>query len=176
MAETQVRSRCLLCGGGLAFGEWSDGGGVCQRCAEGRGAAGPAAAFTRSSGPSAHAAAAQEYAAYGRMLDDLPDELVEELIAALEAEAASMQAAAAPASPVRDLLGDIGFGADSREGSWAAWGFALGFAANVAVAKYAQVASGAPIGQFVAPLLIGGLVAGAACGAIGWGLAKLRAG
>ena len=56
----------------------------------------------------------------------------------------------------------------------AAWGFAAGFAANVLVAKYAQMESASPMGQFIGPLLIGGLLAGATCAAIGWGFAKLR--
>lgn len=180
MADAFARSRCALCGRGLGFDEWSEGGGLCVRCADGDGGHGPAAAYTRSPAigtPAGRAAVTQEYVAYERMLDELPDELVEELIAALEAEAAITPArAAAGTSQVRELLTDIGFGSHSREGLWAAWGFAAGFAANVAIAKYAQVASGAPISQFVAPLLVGGVVAGAACGAIGWGLAKLREG
>ena len=76
--------------------------------------------------------------------------------------------------PVRICLEELGIGRSQRELSWAAWGFAGGFGANVAIAKYAQMASGATMGEFIGPLLVGGIVAGACCAAIGWGLAKLR--
>jgi hypothetical protein len=68
----------------------------------------------------------------------------------------------------------MGFGETRREFQWATWGFAIGFAANVVLAKYAQMSSGAPMSQFFGPLVLGGLVAGATCGLIGWGAAKLR--
>ena len=69
---------------------------------------------------------------------------------------------------------DIGFGQASNELPWAIWGFAAGFTANVVVAKYAQMSSGATLGEFIPAFLFGGIVAGAACAGIGWGLAKLR--
>jgi hypothetical protein len=110
---------------------------------------------------------------YERMLDSVPDELIDELVAALEAEAAKV--ALRPRGPVREVLEEIGgVGRSPRERPWAAWGFAGGFAANVLIAKYAQMATGAPFGQFVVPLLVGGVLAGVCCSAIGWGAAKLR--
>ncbi len=109
---------------------------------------------------------------YERLLDSVPDELIDELVAALEKEAASLPAE--PRNPVREVLDDLGVGRTVRERSWAAWGFAAGFAGNVAIAKYAQMATGASFSQFVGPLILGGLVAGACCSAIGWGVAKLR--
>ncbi len=71
-------------------------------------------------------------------------------------------------------LDDLGVGRTAREKHWAAWGFAAGFGANVAIAKCAQMATGAPFTQFIGPLLLGGVVAGVCCAAIGWGAAKLR--
>ena len=72
------------------------------------------------------------------------------------------------------MLREIGFGKSAREVQWAAWGFAGGFAVNVVLAKYAQMASGASMAAFVIPMLAGGAIAGITCAAIGWGFAKLR--
>ena len=109
------------------------------------------------------------------MLDEIPDELVDELVAALEAEAERrQQPRSAPEAAVREVLDEIGFGRSPFEYQWAAWGFAAGFTLNVALAKYAQMSTGSSMSEFIGPLLIGGVAAGAACGAIGWGLAKLR--
>lgn len=108
--------------------------------------------------------------AYERMLENVPDALIDELVAALEAEAAKD----APKSPVHEVLDEIGFGRSAAETHWAAWGFAGGFAVNVALAKYAQMASGGSMAEFLAPMLLGGVVAGLTCAAIGWGLARLR--
>jgi hypothetical protein len=173
MEDTLTRARCLSCGKGLAFDEWSSGADRCDRCQ--RAPSGPAATYVRGPRP----ARETETAAYMRLLDEVPDELIDELVAALEAEAERRPVAPTPASApafaaVQDVLRDLGLGQSTRELSWAAWGFVAGFALNVAVAKFAQVSSGAPFGQFVVPMLVGGLVAGAACGAIGWGLARLR--
>jgi hypothetical protein len=93
-------------------------------------------------------------------------------VAALEAEAAKLPPSSA--HPVRGVFDELGVGRSVRERQWAAWGFAAGFAANVALAKYAQMSSSAPMSEFLGPLLIGGGVAGVCCAAIGWGLAKLR--
>ena len=110
-----------------------------------------------------------------RLLDDVPDELIEELVAALEAEAAKTPAVGdGPAAALHGVLQDVGFGRSPLEFQWAAWGFAGGFSANVILAKYAQMTSGASMAQFIMPMLFGGIVAGAACGVIGWGIAKLR--
>ncbi len=56
--------------------------------------------------------------------------------------------------------------------SWASG--AAGFAGNAAVAKYAQMTTDASMSDFIAPMVLGGLVAGATAGVIGWGAAKLR--
>jgi hypothetical protein len=117
---------------------------------------------------------ADEAAAYERLLDDLPDELVDELVAALEAEAERLAQEQAPPTLVRGMLDELGMGRSPREGQWAAWGFAGGFAANVMLAKYAQMESSATMSQFIVPMLVGGVAAGLACAAIGWGAAKLK--
>lgn len=172
MQDTLARSRCAACGRGLGFAEWSAGAGTCERCLDGRAHA-PAARYVRgplhSPPPSAGG-----YAAYERMLDEIPDSLIDELAAALEEEARKDPSPDAAGSAVRGVLDELAFGRSPGEASWAAWGFALGFAGNVAVAKYAQVTTHAPMSQFVAPLLAGGLVAGATCAVIAWGFARLR--
>ena len=110
---------------------------------------------------------------FARLLDELPDELVEELATALEA-------AAAPETPpddesaVRSFLAEVDFGSDPRESYWAVWGFSIGFGANVAMAKLAQMSTSAPMADLFVPIIVGGLIAGGAGAAIGWGLAKLR--
>ncbi len=177
MEDTIASARCSSCGKGLPFMVWSRGGDRCEGCARVHNMSGPAATFVR--GPSAareRARIAAEAAQYEKLLDELPDELVEELVAALEAEAAKMRAEPAPigvVEPLRDVLQEIGFGRSAREMPWALWGFAGGFALNVGVAKYAQMASGSPMADFIGPLILGGVLAGATCAAIGWGLAKL---
>lgn len=112
---------------------------------------------------------------YERLLDDVPDDLIEEIVAALEDEARRLESVQpGAASQLTEVLQEIGFGRSPRELQLAAWGFAVGFGANVMLAKYAQMQTSSPMSQFVGPLLIGGLVAGAACAAIGWGFARLR--
>jgi hypothetical protein len=114
-------------------------------------------------------------AEYERLLDEVPDDLIDEIVAALEVEARRLEAEhPGVASPLNEVLQEIGFGRSPREFQLAAWGFAIGFGANVVLAKYAQMQTSSPMSQFIGPLLIGGLVAGAACAAIGWGFAKLR--
>ena len=44
----------------------------------------------------------------------------------------------------------------------------------MAVAKVAQMSAGAPISGLMVPIIAGGLIAGGAGAAIGWGLAKLK--
>jgi hypothetical protein len=131
--------------------------------------AAPAATFV--SGPRTGAPARPRRVAPERS----QDELLDELIASLQAEAALApgEAAARPET-VKAVLQEIGFGQSSHELAWAIWGFSVGFLANVAVAKYAQMSSGAGMAEFIPAFLIGGIVAGAACAGIGWGLAKLR--
>jgi len=162
--EAQVRSRCSSCRRILSFDEWSSGYELCSGCAGNRNAPGPAAMFVHGPAPSRERPQAAPL--------ELPEEIFAELLAALEAEARS------PSVPqqggLREVLSEIGIQRSARQMQWTAWGFAAGFAGNVAVAKYAQMATGAPMGQFVGPLVIGGLVAGAACALIGWGFARLR--
>lgn len=174
MPDTFVRTRCVSCEKVLTFDDFSLGGSRCRACLK-IVKRKPADRFVP--GPKRVPAPAltsdeTDLAEYERMLDGMPDELVDELVAALEAEAARLPAG--ERSPVREVLDDIGFGQSSREKHWAAWGFAGGFAANVVVAKYAQMATGAPFSEFIGPLLLGGVLAGLCCSAIGWGVAKLR--
>lgn len=172
--ETVSRTRCAGCGKGLGFDDWSSGSSRCASCARAPAGSGPAATFVRTQSPAAaRPAAAPSAEAYERLLESVPDELIDELVAALEAEAARTPRTDTP-NPVQEMLQEIGFGRSAREMQWAAWGFALGFAANVAMAKYAQMASGASMATFVVPMLAGGAIAGATCAAIGWGFAKLR--
>ena len=172
MPDTFVRTRCSSCARVLSFEDFSGGGDRCRACAR----TAPPSEFVR--GPRVRRTNARnlprrnEAEEYERLLDGVPDELIDELVAALEAEAAKLPPS--PANPVRGVLDELGIGRSTRERQWAAWGFAGGFAANVVLAKYAQMASSAPMGDFIGPLLIGGAVAGLCCAAIGWGLAKLR--
>lgn len=183
--EALARARCATCGGGLGFDEWSRGEESCSRCRKSSRIGGPAATYVRgpaaappvqTSTPRQPAYASTEAEQYERLLDDLPDELIDEIVAALEAESGDAQARP-PNSATGALTGvleEIGFGRSTREFQLAAWGFAIGFGVNVVIAKYAQMQTGASTSQFIGPLLLGGVAAGAACGAIGWGLAKLR--
>lgn len=167
------RARCSRCGTGLGFDAWSAGQDRCEQCAGA--AAGPAATYVRGPGAPGRARPQSDEELYLQLLDEVPDSLIDELVAALEAEAArEATPVGVPAGTVQGALHEMGIGISPREGSWAGWGFAAGFAANVLLAKYAQMASGAPMSAFVAPMLLGGMVAGAACAGIGWGLARLR--
>lgn len=178
MAETATRTRCNSCGKGMPYEAWSRGAVRCDTCARAPKMDGPAATYVRgpvASRTPATPALTHDSASYERLLDEMPDELVDELVAALEAEVARMEVEkSAPASAVQEVLRDIGFNRSPREWQWAAWGFAIGFGANVMLAKYAQMASGGSMGEFAGPLLLGGMVAGITSGTIGWGLAKLR--
>lgn len=172
--DTLSRTRCTTCGKGLAFDDWSSGNSRCTSCAHEPGAFGPAATFVRGPSPaSARSEVAASSAAYERLLENVPDALIDELVAALELEAARTPVIGA-SSAVQEVLQEIGFGRSAKEMQWAAWGFAGGFAVNVVLAKYAQMASGASMSAFIVPMLVGGAVAGLTCAAIGWGVAKLR--
>lgn len=174
MPDTFVRSRCSACGNVLRFEDFSAGGSACLACARLRPA--PSSEFVR--GPRIHRPNARNLPAARYIpheddyLDSMPEELVNELVAALEAEVARRPITTS--NVVLDVLDDIGLGHSTLEKQWAAWGFAGGFAANVLMAKYAQMSSAAPIGQFIGPMLFGGCLAGVCCAAIGWGFAKLR--
>ena len=177
MEDTLSRTRCQGCSRPLSFDEWKQNGGQCDSCARAPRMSGPAATYVPGPRPATvtRPQIADDAAAYERLLDELPDELVDELVAMLEAEAARRPGITLPGnSVVREVIEDIGVGHSPREGQWAAWGFAAGFAANVALAKYAQMQTSSPMGQFIGPMLIGGVIAGLACSAIGWGVAKLK--
>jgi hypothetical protein len=172
MPDTFVRTRCSSCLKVLSFEDFSAGGDQCRSCAPRP----STAEFVRGPRIRRKNARNLEMAPraddYERMLDGLPDALIDELVAALEAEAARLPDLAP--NPVRGVLQELGVGRSAREKQWAAWGFAGGFAANVALAKYAQMASSSPMSDFIGPMLVGGGIAGVCCAAIGWGLAKLR--
>lgn len=177
MPDTFVRTRCASCENVLSFQDFSAGGTRCLSCTR----AGLPTEFVRGprirrtnarNAPPRQPQRRDDAHSYEEFLDGLPDELIDELVAALEAEAAKLPPS--PTNPVRGVLDELGVGRSSRERHWASWGFAAGFAANVVIAKYAQMASGASMSEFIGPLLIGGGVAGLCCSAIGWGLAKLR--
>ena len=172
MPDTFVRTRCANCGNVLRFEDFSGGGDRCLSCARSVPVRSETVRGPRIRRPNARTLQEREELAYEQMLDNIPDELIDELVAALEAEAAKLPPS--PANPVRGVFDELGLGRSAVERHCAAWGFTLGFTANVVIAKYAQMATGAPMAQFVGPLLIGGVVAGLCCAAIGWGLAKLR--
>ena len=171
MPDTFVRTRCSSCEKVMTFEDFSAGGSRCLGCSR-IVRRKPAPQYVR--GPRQRPVAGYEpdVESYERMLDSVPDELIDELVSALEAEAAKLPQA--PRSAVREVLDEIGVGQTVRGRQWAAWGFAAGFAGNVAIAKYAQMATSAPFSQFVGPMLLGGVVAGVCCSAIGWGVARLR--
>lgn len=163
------RARCGDCGRALLFDDWRKGADRCRDCL-GRERRAPATAAPLVARP-----VAADFRRNERMLDEIPEELIEELVAALEAEAAKLgPRATTPASPLREVLNEMGVGSSPHEVGWTAWGFAIGFGANIALAKYAQMSSGASFASFAVPLFVGGMVAGMACAAIGWGLARLR--
>jgi hypothetical protein len=182
MDEVLTRARCANCGQMLAFDDWKRGVDRCMGCRARRGAATVDGGIVRRNRGQRPPAYATDYREHQRLLDEVPDELIDELVAALERESSSrpgLRTSRAPGGSVippalREIVDEIGIGRDPRELPWAAWGFAIGFGANVVLAKYVQMSTGASFSSFVMPLLIGGLVAGGACAGIGWGLAKLR--
>ncbi|MCA9822025.1 MAG: hypothetical protein R3C29_13760 [Dehalococcoidia bacterium] len=167
-----VRARCEACGRGLPFEEWQRGTTVCRTCSN-------VARHAPVAAPRQNIPLASDYRAYNQMVDEVPDELLDELLAALESEAQARRLSP-PANPTRadnilkDVLDEIGAGRSQAEVPWAIWGFAGGFALNVLIAKYAQMATGVSIGEFLVPMVFGGVIAGLTCGAIGWGVARLR--
>jgi hypothetical protein len=169
--DVSVRARCVSCGRGLGFAEWSRGLDRCPYCTSVR---------HRRRGPARPVPPRPQPPAvdYDELLDEIPGELVDELVAMLEAEverrpelAAKM--AGTPSNAFKEVADEVGFGRSAREFQWAAWGFVGGFGLNIALAKYAQMTTQAAMGEFLAPMLLGGFAAGFACAAIGWGAAKL---
>jgi len=164
--EVAVRARCSSCSQPLGFSDWSRGVDQCPVCVASARDVRASAVFI----PEASA----DYRSYEQLLDDVPEELVDELIAAIQEEARVREMRRSNPSPVREVLDEIGVGQSPRELPWAIWGFVAGFAGNLAIAKYAQMASGSPLSDFLAPMLLGGLVAGATCSAIAWAVVRLR--
>lgn len=168
--------RCGICGIALPFDDWARGQRRCEDCARMAALRGPAATYTptpRNGQTLAERAAAQQRSRdHEQLLEELPDSLLSELVAAIEAEG---RGEPLPGStPLQEVMDEIGLGRSPRELQWASWGFASGFAVNVGLAKYAQMSTSAPMSEFVGPLILGGIVAGTVCAAIGWGVAKLR--
>jgi hypothetical protein len=164
--DVSVRARCSSSRSPLGFADWSRGLDQCPSCAaQGREARTPGLLGDT---------AATDYRVYERMLDELPPELIDELVAAIEDEGRSRERRRSMPSPVQDVIDEIGIGRSPRELPWAIWGFVGGFAGNLAIAKYAQMTTAAPMSDFLAPMLLGGLLAGATCAAIAWGVVRLR--
>ena len=164
-----VRARCTSYGNGLGFEDWSQGRDRCRACSSG--AKHEQRAYVPGPGPSRVDLASP--APSGSEFAQLLDELVAELVSALES-AAQTTPPRESESAISGLFAEIGFGSDPRESLWAAWGFAAGFGLNVIVAKFAQMSAGSPMSELLTPIMVGGIVAGAAGAGIGWGLAKLR--
>lgn len=153
-----------MCRRPLPFEEWSRGEIECRACAA------PALRAAGSIGPPP----VIDYRTNDQMLDEVPPELIEELVAAIEAEASARRRQGALPSPVQGVIDEIGLGRSPRELPWATWGFVAGFAINLAIAKYAQVTTAAPLHDFLGPMVLGGLLAGTTCAAIAWGIVRLR--
>ncbi len=171
------RTRCRSCGRGLPFEAWTRGLDRCAACAGPRAVRQRAATAAYAPPPAPGAGSFRSHRDYERMLDEVPQELVDELARAVEDEARARSinpAGDGADSLFRGFIEEVGFGESRREISYALWGFAIGFVINVALMKYVQMAAAAPMSAVLGPMLIGGVVAGATCAAIGWGLARLR--
>lgn len=168
-ADAGAVARCASCGGGLAFAAYQRGETLCHVCLQMQDE--PGATF--APGPKARAIVTRPRRAPAQAV---PDELLDELILSLQQSEGIAEQVPTPQGreTVREVLRDIGVGESDRELPWAAWGFALGFVANVGVAKYAQISTGATMTEFIPAFIVGGVVAGAACGAIGWAIARLK--
>ncbi|MFN0146818.1 MAG: hypothetical protein ACKVT1_09920 [Dehalococcoidia bacterium] len=182
MDEVVTRSRCAACGRRMPFDDWKRGASDCASCRRPEAAA-PFPAMTAPPRPQpARAAQPADYRQHQRLLDDIPEGLIDELVEALERETASRSGAAPGKSPsppmvpaIKEFVQELGIGTDPRELTWAAWGFAAGFGGNLILAKYVQMTNGASFSSFVVPLLLGGIVSGTACAGIAWGFTRLRA-
>lgn len=110
------------------------------------------------------------------MVDEVPDELMEELARALDDEANSRHAVTGTedASLLRGVAQELRLGRSKGEFQYAFLGFAGGFAINVGLMKYVQMSSSATLDAVFAPMFLGGLMTGATCAVIGWGIAKLK--
>ena len=175
-------ARCEVCANGLDFESWAAGTTTCRRCAT----AGPRIDYVvgpeldrvvgpgpPESAPVPAPALDEENAWLSELPPEMFDEIADELLRK-EREPAGRAAEEAPRSGIQQLLSEMDLSSSARATRWAAWGFAGGFAGNAAVAKYAQMTTEASMSDFVAPMVIGGLVAGATAAVIAWGAAKLR--
>jgi hypothetical protein len=163
VAATTPSTRCRDCGRALAFADWTSGRPLCDACAR------PLGTIQRAPRVPARTPVGDARAS-DELLDAFPPALLDELVTALEAEAEKLDRA----GPVAGVFAELEIGRTPRERHWAAWGFAAGFALNVGIAKWAQFASGAPTSEFIIPMVVGGVIAGATCAAISWGIARLR--
>src|SRR5215212_6821062 len=112
MPDTFGRTRCASCEKVLSFEDFSAGGTRCLACSKQRR---PAQEFVR--GPRRPEPViggyAEDDAEYERMLDSIPEELVDELVAALEAESA--RRSGGPASQVAEVFEELGIGRSQHE-------------------------------------------------------------
>lgn len=166
MDEALSRARCTVCSRGLTFEEWTLGRQRCSTCR----------ARARSLSPLSDSESAP--IDYTQLLDEVSDDLLQEVLALLDEEQKQRASHREPVlppdpTPLARFLADVFGPASMRERKWAAWGFALGFVANVVMAKLAQVTSGAPLVEIVVPLLLGGVTAGGIGAVIGWGFSRL---
>jgi hypothetical protein len=131
---------------------------------------------TRTPAAAPTAAVPSGYRAYQRMVDDVPEDLMDELARALGEEAIERQQQTSDdgGSLLRGVAQDLQLGRTKAEFQWAFFGFTGGFVANVALMKYVQMASGATFDAVFAPMFLGGLMTGGTCAVIGWGIAKLK--
>lgn len=171
------KTRCASCARALGFEDWSAGKGRCSRCLD-RGDFAPPGGrvHTRAPSPAALTPQPSGYRAYQRMVDQVPDELMEELARALDEEE-TIRKSITPGpddSLFRGVAQELQLGRSRAEFQYAFLGFASGFAANVGLMKYVQMSSGATLDAVFAPMFLGGLMTGATCAVIGWGIAKLK--
>ena len=121
MERASVRARCVSCGKGLPFAEWAQGRNRCASCVPRDRQQPPRPAYV----PGPRIDVRSEPSEFERILDQLPDELVEELARALEAESGAARRPG-PRALVDDLADELALGRSPREVSWALWGFATG--------------------------------------------------
>lgn len=110
-----------------------------------------------------------DHGRYERLLEDVPDELIDELVAALEAEAARDPEIGA-ANPVQEVLREIGFARDAV----GRVGFRCWVRGQRGTRPVRPDGEWRLMAAFIVPMLAGGAIAGAPCAAIGRGFAKLR--
>lgn len=155
MSEASVRARCSECGRGLSFEEWQRLSGRCSSCLR-------------------PALAEEGEGHYVDLVDEVSDELLDELLDMLREEEQRRAAERALSEPAVSVDPSLPFAVTEGDLRWAVWGFIAGFGANAVLAKAAQLQSGAPFAEIVAPLLLGGVTAGLIGAVLGWAVAKVR--